>query len=158
MRKSRAVSLSITAAMALALTGCGSDEPSKDSYQAVCVDQKTNQRISDNQCDSGGGSGGLDNGFLWYYLAMNRGYPPVGGYVRDGSYAAPSSGNYVRGGASTTGGTVNRDSLVKASSAKGASTYRSGAKSSSFSSGSKGSSGSTSRGGFGGGAKGASGG
>lgn len=141
MRKSTSVKLSITAAVALALTGCGSGVPD-DSYQAVCTDPKTNQRVSDNRCDTNGNG---SNAFLWYYLAMGRNYPAVGQSVSGGGYDAPRSGNYVRGGAPATGGKVTADTITKASTAKGASTYVGG---------SKGVPGGISKGGFGGGAKG----
>ena len=134
MRRSTQVSLSITAGMALALSGCGSSVPD-NSYQAVCVDRSTNKRIDDRDCDRGYG------GYGWYYYPMYSQYAGVGQTVSGGSYAAPRSGNYVRGGASRTGGKVSTDSISSASSAKGAKSF---------------SSGKVARGGFGGSAKGGS--
>ncbi len=136
MRKSRAVPLSITAAMAFALSGCGSAEPDDDSYQAVCVDQNTQMRVNDDDCgDDEDGSGY----YGWYYFPMGSSYSSYGSRVSGGSYARPKS--YVLGGAPRSGGTVSKSTVSKSSTSGGKTTTTG-----------------KSSGGFGGGAKGVSGG
>jgi hypothetical protein len=135
MRKSRAVSLSITAAMALALSGCGSEEPPADAYQAVCTDPNTQMRVDDDQC---GDDDRGHNGFLWYYFPMGSTYSGHGSKVSGGTYAKPS--NFVLGGAPRTAGKVTSATVTKATTS-GGKTFVGG---------------SVSRGGFGGSAKGGS--
>ena len=110
-RKSAAVVLGVTALLAPSLSGCGSDDDEAEN-QAVCVDQETQQRVDDDQCDPDDyetrGSG-VGSGFFWYFLGTQAGrsYPAVGQRVSGGTYSVPS-GTSVRGGVPQAGGNVPR--------------------------------------------------
>jgi hypothetical protein len=124
-RRSATVALGVTALLAAGLTGCSSDSGSAGDgevyaedtdYQAVCVDEATQERIDDDHCDDGGpryhGSGLA----AWYFLSRGAGYPRVGRKVTGGTFTNPSSAYTVRrggtaagagtAGAATRGGTV----------------------------------------------------
>jgi hypothetical protein len=109
-RKSAAVVLGVTALLAPSLSACtvgGDDEPDN---QAVCVDRTTQERVPDEQCDTGDeanvGVGGI---FFWYFLATRAGafFPAVGQRVSGGTYSVPR-GAYTRGGVPRAGGNVPR--------------------------------------------------
>jgi hypothetical protein len=112
-RKSAAVVLGVTALLAPSLSACSNDDDGVDN-QAVCVDQETQERVPDDQCDddrsSGGGVGASP--FLWYFLGTavgGRGFPGIGQRVpAGGTYTTPSSGSYRRGGVPAAGGNVPR--------------------------------------------------
>jgi hypothetical protein len=110
-RKSAAVVLGVTALLAPSLAACGSDNDDVDN-QAVCVDQETQQRVPDDQCDDDRSSGGIGaSPFLWYFLGttVGRGFPAIGARVpAGGTYTTPSSGSYRRGGVPSAGGSVPR--------------------------------------------------
>lgn len=112
-RKSAAVVLGITALLAPSLSACGSDDNDEVDNQAVCVDQETQERVSDEECDPEGDrvSGPGGSIFLWYFLGTvaGRGFPGIGQRVpAGGTYTAPSSGSYRRGGVPSAGGNVPR--------------------------------------------------
>jgi hypothetical protein len=110
-RKSTVVVLGITALLAPSLSACGSND--EVDNQAVCVDQETQQRVPDSECDDDRSSGGLGaSPFLWYFLGTavgGRGFPGIGQRVpAGGTYTTPTSGTYRRGGVPSAGGNVPR--------------------------------------------------
>ena len=109
-RKSAAVALGITALLAPSLAACSSDD--EVDNQAVCVDQATQQRVPDSECNDGRSGGGIGaRPFLWYFLGttVGRGFPAIGARVpAGGTYSPPSSGSYRRGGVPSAGGNVPR--------------------------------------------------
>lgn len=110
-RKSAAVVLGVTALLAPSLSACSSDDGVDN--QAVCVDQETQERVPDSECDDGRSGGGVGaSPFLWYFLGTavgGRGFPGIGQRVPSGgTYTAPSTGSYRRGGVPTAGGSVPR--------------------------------------------------
>ena len=110
-RKSAAVVLGVTALLAPSLSACSNDDDTVDN-QAVCVDQETQQRVPDDECDDDRASGGVGSSpFLWYFLGTavgGRGFPGIGQRVPSGgSYGTPS-GSYRRGGVPAAGGNVPR--------------------------------------------------
>jgi hypothetical protein len=109
-RKSTVVVLGITALLAPSLSACSSND--EVDNQAVCVDQETQQRVPDSECDDGRSSGGIGaSPFLWYFLGttVGRGFPAIGARVpAGGTYTTPSSGSYRRGGVPAAGGNVPR--------------------------------------------------
>ncbi|HEY6745903.1 MAG TPA: hypothetical protein VI357_09290 [Mycobacteriales bacterium] len=110
-RKSTVVALGITALLAPSLSACSSSD--EVDNQAVCVDQETQQRVPDSQCDDDRASGGIGaSPFLWYFLGTavgGRSFPGIGQRVpAGGTYTTPSSGSYRRGGVPEAGGKVPR--------------------------------------------------
>ena len=110
-RKSAAVVLGVTALLAPSLSACSNDDDGVDN-QAVCVDQETQERVPDSECDDGRSGGGVGaSPFLWYFLGTavgGRGFPAIGQRVpAGGSYNTPS-GSYRRGGVPSAGGNVPR--------------------------------------------------
>jgi hypothetical protein len=107
-RKSAAVALGITALLAPSLSACSSDDDVDN--QAVCVDQETQQRVDDSQCDDSHGGGIGASPFLWYFLgtAVGRGFPAIGQRVPAGGTYTTPSGSYRRGGVPAAGGNVPR--------------------------------------------------
>lgn len=92
MRRSTSVTLGVTALLAAGLTGCGGS--SGDDVNAVCVDQQTQQRVDDDQCDNDPDNGSIAGSpFLWYFLGRASAVPafgvPIVGYA--GSFSPPSS-------------------------------------------------------------------
>ena len=107
---------------AAVLTGCGSD-PEPD-YQGVCVNQSTQTRVEDDQCDDdghrAGGGGGI--GFAWLLFASGRRFPPIGGRMTGYPGAVrtlPDGHSGTFGGATRTGGTVTKSSVKSAASRGG---------------------------------------
>lgn len=110
-RKSAAVVLGVTALLAPSLSACSSDDDSVDN-QAVCIDEQTQQRVPDDQCNEDGsraGSGIGGSAFLWYFLGTTagRGFPGIGQRVGGGTTTQPG-GTFRRGGVPTAGGNVPR--------------------------------------------------
>lgn len=108
-RKSAAVALGITALLAPSLAACSSDD--NVDNQAVCVDQDTQERVDDGQCDDSPSSGGIGaSPFLWYFLGTTagRGFPGIGQRVPAGGTYTQPSGSVRRGGVPSTGGNVPR--------------------------------------------------
>ena len=110
-RRSGTVALGVTALLAAGLAGCSSSsgEATSDDadYEAVCVDDSTQQRIDDDYCDDRAtryhGSGAA----AWYFLARGVGLPRKGGKVTGGTFRDPGAGYTVRrGGAPVGGGTA----------------------------------------------------
>ncbi len=110
-RKSAAVVLGVTALLAPSLAACSSDDDTVDN-QAVCVDEETQVRVDDDQCNPDGSratSGIGGSAFLWYFLgtSVGRGFPGIGQRVSGGTFSQPS-GSYRRGGVPAAGGNVPR--------------------------------------------------
>jgi hypothetical protein len=111
-RKSAAVALGVTALLAPSLAACsGGDDDSVDN-QAVCVDEQTQERVPDDQCNEDGSrasSGIGGSAFLWYFLGTTagRGFPGIGQRVSGGTFTQPS-GSFRRGGVPSAGGNVPR--------------------------------------------------
>jgi hypothetical protein len=114
-RRSATVALGVTALLAAGLAGCssdGDDATAQDSdYEAVCVDDATQERIDDDYCDDRAtryhGSGAA----AWYFLARGGVLPRVGGRATGGTFRDPGSGHTVRrGGAPDGGGTAGTGS------------------------------------------------
>ncbi|HWM07610.1 MAG TPA: hypothetical protein VNP92_35215 [Actinophytocola sp.] len=92
----------MTAMAAAALTGCSSSP----DYAAVCVDEQTQERVSDYECDDHGSYGGS---YIWYYLGSGQRVPSVGSRVSGGSTSEPS-GSVQRGLPSSGGSSVGSSS------------------------------------------------
>jgi hypothetical protein len=91
--RSVSVAIGVTAVAAAALSGCSSSP----DYNAVCVDERTQQRVPDDDCDDT--SSGLRS---WYYIDSGRRTPSVGSRVSGGSTVVPN-GSVPRGGQSVSG-------------------------------------------------------
>lgn len=72
---------------------CASGEPDQEfmdaEYGQVCMEQATEIRSVDDECDDGD----ADDGFLWVYLGRPHSSPPVGSKLTSGTYltSRPSS-------------------------------------------------------------------
>jgi hypothetical protein len=112
-RRSATVALGVSALLAAGLAGCASDGSRGEDadYEAVCVDDSTQERIDDEHCDDKAtryhGSGAA----AWYFLARGAVLPRKGGRVTGGTFREPGAGYTVRrGGAPAAGGTAAGDS------------------------------------------------
>jgi hypothetical protein len=117
-RRSATVALGVTALLAAGLAGCssdggrGGDATAEDAdYEAVCVDDASQQRIDDEYCDDRAtryhGSGAA----AWYFLARGAAFPRIGGRVTGGTFRNPGAGRTVQqGGAPVGGGTAGTGS------------------------------------------------
>ncbi len=111
-RRSRAVAAPMVAALALATSGCGSSNEAR----GVCRDQRTDTRVDDRYCRTGG------TGFGWWYFGSGLRYPAVGQRVSTVSGArasAPSGSKVVLGGAKASGGSVAKGGFGGSGSGKG---------------------------------------
>ena len=93
--RSVSVAIGVTAVAAAALSGCSSSP----DYNAVCVDERTQQRVSDRDCDDDGTYGST---YRWYYLGRGQRSPSVGSRVSGGSTVDPG-GSGARGNSSSGG-------------------------------------------------------
>lgn len=123
--------LTLTTAVATSLAACGQSPNTDwdDGYTqyadrdtAVCVDQRTQKRVPDEECRRGGGS---RSG--WYYMGRNSAVPYHGQSVAGGSYSRPSGRTFYYAPKTTN---------MTKSSAVSRGGFGSSARSSSFSSGS----------------------
>lgn len=111
-RRSRMVAAPMVAALALATSGCGSASEAR----GVCRDQRTDTRVDDRYCRSGGA------GFGWWFFAAGRRYPALGGRVSTlpgASSSAPSGSRAVLGGAKASGGSVAKGGFGGSGSGRG---------------------------------------
>lgn len=99
-RRSAAVTVSLVAAVSLAMTGCGAPEDDDPDYRGVCVDEQTQQRVDDDECDDGHGH----HSVVFFHRGST--VPPVGSRVSGGSARPPAGASSARGGAPRQGGTV----------------------------------------------------
>lgn len=95
--RSMSVAIGVTAVAAAALSGCSSTP----DYNAVCMDDRTQQRVSDDQCDNNSGTYG--SYYRWYYLPRGTRLPSMGSRVSGGSTTEPA-GSVNRGGRVSSGG------------------------------------------------------
>ncbi|WP_432571886.1 tRNA-dihydrouridine synthase [Kineococcus sp. SYSU DK005] len=109
-RRSRAVSLGLTGVLAAGgLAACGSgDDDGEEDYRGVCVDERTQQRVDDDECDDDGVRAG---GFGWYYLPLGARAVGLGQRVSGGTARPPARAAVVRGGVPADGGTIARGGL-----------------------------------------------
>jgi hypothetical protein len=110
-RRSATVGLGVTALLAAGLAGCSSNSEEVTSgdadYDAVCVDNASQERIDDEYCDDRAtryhGSGAA----AWYFLARGASFPRKGGKVTGGTFRDPGPGyNVQRGGNPVGAGTA----------------------------------------------------
>lgn len=101
-RRSIAVGVGAAALGLAAIVGFssgGSDQ------RGVCVDKSTDVRVDDDVCEdesTGGGHG-------WYYIPAGRRAPALGQAVSgQGSFSAPRSDSFSKGGVAADGGEVTR--------------------------------------------------
>ena len=100
MRSAR-VAIGVTAVVAASLSGCSTSE----DYTAVCVDEDTMERVSDDDCDDDNDGYGTYGGssYVWYYLGSGRRVPSLGSRVSGGS-TSPPGGSSGRGSGSSSSG------------------------------------------------------
>ncbi|MFA7267540.1 MAG: hypothetical protein WC054_14620 [Candidatus Nanopelagicales bacterium] len=93
-RRSAAVALGGAAILSTALAGCATEA----DYAQVCVDQQTQQRINETDCEPGSPRYGTTAG--WFYIPRGGAVPGIGSSISSssGSFAAPTSGSVNRGG------------------------------------------------------------
>lgn len=89
MKKQLGMTTAMAAAL-LALPACSSndgwnEDVVADRDTAICVNQE-GERVDDDLCDDGRGSGGLSNAFLWYYIGRNSAIPYYGDSIRHSRY------------------------------------------------------------------------
>ncbi|MBB2985261.1 tRNA-dihydrouridine synthase [Terracoccus luteus] len=114
-RRSALVSVGTVALVTVGLSGC-SNQADYD-YAGVCVDQKTNTRVSDDRCDSRQTTG-FHGGYGWYYVPRGVAAPKVG-QAASGGTTTPRSGAWTGKGFSADGGTVTRGGFTSAHSTLG---------------------------------------
>lgn len=79
--------------------GCSSSH-----YQGVCTDKSTHKRVSDAQC------GQTDPAlYYWLYYPAGASAPALGSPATGGVSSVPSGSTAVRGGVSTSGGSISDD-------------------------------------------------
>lgn len=109
-RRSLTVSASLTAALALSLSGCSSSDP---THRAACVDRQTGERIPDRDCQRGGGHVG------WYFLPIGARFPGIGARAAGGSFMAPKGDSRPYAGLGAKGGTVDKGGFGSRSHGRG---------------------------------------
>jgi hypothetical protein len=115
-RRSLAISTAIVTAFATAACGGGDDDRDPD-YQGVCVNQTTQERVDDRECNEHRGGG---FGFLFFPLGFR--YPGIGQRVTSfagGTAQVPKGHTGVRGGAASTGGVATKAAVKSAVSRGG---------------------------------------
>lgn len=90
MRK-RSAQVILGVVLASVLSACGSTE---SDYTEVCVDNRTGERIPEDECDDDDGHGGHRGG--WVYFPHGSHVPAVGSKVTGGSRTFPASGTIGR--------------------------------------------------------------
>ncbi|AYR03203.1 hypothetical protein SEA_OCTOBIEN14_57 [Gordonia phage Octobien14] len=81
----RLIAAAVIAAVAgMGVTACNSSAPAGQDVSAVCIDQHTNMRLDDDECEDDDGISG------WWYFAAGAAIPAVGHHV------AKSSGSYKK--------------------------------------------------------------
>ena len=94
--------------MALGLVAFGAFDSGTDQ-RGVCVDRTTDVRVDDDVCDdsSSGGAHG------WYYIPNGRRAPAEGQATSgQGSFSAPTSQSFAKGGVAADGGKVTRGGFM----------------------------------------------
>ena len=113
-RRSQVVSLSVTGVLiATSLTACGSGGPDDSGgedardYRGVCVDEQTQQRVDDDECEDGRVGAGTG----WLFFAAGARVAGIGQRVSGGVRTPPASATVVRGGVPAAGATISRGGL-----------------------------------------------
>lgn len=85
-KSSQAIAIGAVSALAIALTGCSSDEAEapENEYAQICVDEETQQRVEDKECEDTSHSHS-NHSWMWlpFFLGNNRynSIPAVGNRV-----------------------------------------------------------------------------
>ena len=104
-RRSRVVSLSVSGVLvATSLAACGSQDDAEE-YRGVCVDQETQQRVDDDECDDD------RPGFGWIFFGAGARAVGIGQRVSGGVTSLPANARAVRGGVPADGATISRGGL-----------------------------------------------
>jgi hypothetical protein len=101
--RSVSVAIGVTAVAAAALSGCTSTQ----DYDAVCIDEDTQERVSDYNCDDYSPSSGGST-YVWYYVDSSRRTPSLGSRVSGGSTVKPA--DYEQGNGRSSGSGSSYDS------------------------------------------------
>lgn len=102
--RSVSVAIGVTAVAAAALSGCTSSQ----DYDAVCIDEDTEERVSDYNCDDYSPSSGST--YVWYYVNSSRRIPSIGSRVSGGSTDKPAGYGQGNGRSSGSGSGSSYDS------------------------------------------------
>lgn len=128
-KSSQTVAIGAVTALAVALTGCSSeDEQETDAeYAQVCVNQDTQERVDDNQCDDHTHSHS-NFGWMWlpFFLGNNRAniIPAVGDRISSNQQATredPRKKDRSTTTVGTAGGSVSKNKNGKTSVKSGTS-------------------------------------
>lgn len=104
-RKSAVVSVGAVALASLGLYAAAEDDD--HDYAGVCVDETTQRRVADDQCDGNHGSG-FHGGRGWYFVPRGTAAPAVGAPVSGGSFTEPPRSRSWGTGFRSEGGVVTR--------------------------------------------------
>jgi hypothetical protein len=104
------------------LTGCSTSDEAE--YAAVCQDAKSQQRVSDDKCSNGSGSGG-SSAYMWYFMGMNSQVPAVGAPLSGGTPNVSEEAR-VKSGVNTSGETVTREGFGRSGAASKSGGFGSG--------------------------------
>lgn len=128
-KSSQTVAIGAVTALAVALTGCSSeDEQETDAeYAQICVNQDTQERVDDNQCDDHTHSHS-NFGWMWlpFFLSNNRAntIPAVGDRISSNQQATredPRKRDRSTTTVGTAGGSVSKNKNGKTSVKSGTS-------------------------------------
>lgn len=89
MRRMRSVTVAAGFTAALALAACSSEpEP---THNRICVDQETQIRVEDDDCDDD--RVGVGPRYMWFYYPVHMSGPPVGARIvaSQGTYVKPAT-------------------------------------------------------------------
>ena len=98
------------------LTACGDDAKSPD-YAGVCMDQKTHERLPDEQCDENRYH--HHPGVGWVFFARGRSVPAIGRTLSGYSTQVPKNLTYSKGNYAPGGGKVGPDTIKEGTSIRG---------------------------------------
>ena len=104
-RKSAAVTVGAVALASFGIFAAVQDDD--HDYAGVCVDEATQKRIADEQCDDHR-SAGYYGGHGWYFIPRGIAAPALGARVSGGSFSAPSASKSWGSGFKESGGVVTR--------------------------------------------------
>lgn len=104
-RKSAAVTVGAVALASVGIYAAVQDDD--HDYAGVCVEESTQTRIADEQCDDHR-SGGYYGGHGWYFVPRGVAAPAIGGKVSGGSFSAPPRSQSWGTGFKADGGVVTR--------------------------------------------------
>lgn len=128
-KSSQTVAIGAVTALAVTLTGCSSeDEQETDAeYAQICVNQDTQERVDDNQCDDHTHSHS-NFGWMWlpFFLSNNRAntIPAVGDRISSNQQATredPRKRDRSTTTVGTAGGSVSKNKNGKTSVKSGTS-------------------------------------